>query len=527
MNKYFYHFFIFFLFGAFPLCSQDLYDLDKVQDIKITIDDPIWDKKLNAYKKQGLEKRILGKISINGISYDSVGIRYKGNSSFFNTKKAGSTKLPLNVKINHLIKGQSLPGGYKTLKLSNVFRDPSFLRESLSYEIARNYMAAPKANYARVYVNDTYLGLYNSTESVDGKFLKENFGDDNGVLIKCDPAWKAKPVTDCPNNEKATLKYLGANVDCYKNSYELKTDHGWEELVAFTNTLTHKPKNIEQVLNVDATLWMLAFDNILVNLDSYLGRLCHNYYMYQDTMGRFNPVIWDMNMSFGGFRFDGTGKSLSDTELKRLSPLLHFKTKNEDRPLIVQLLNTPLYRKIYLAHIRTILNDYFIDGTYKKRAKAIQQSIDRQVRADKNKLYSYEGFPQNLEKTTLAGTSKIIGLTELMDARTIYLKSHPLINRTAPTISDVKHTVLDGSIYVTAKIKDATAVFLFYRNTNNIFQKATMTDTGAHFDGVEKDGEFGFTIEELPNTEYYIVAENKDAAMLSPEEAAFKFYSVK
>ncbi len=526
MNKYFYYLFILSFFGGFPLYSQDLYDLTNIKDIKITIDDPIWDKKLNAYKKQGLEKRIVGKISIDGVQYDSVGIRYKGNSSFFNTKKSGSTKLPFNVKMNHLVKGQSLPGGYKTLKLSNVFRDPSYLREVLSYEIAGNYMAAPRANYARVYVNNEYLGLYNSTESVDDKFLKENFGDNKGVLFKCDPAWKATSVADCPNNEKATLKYLGSNVECYKNSYELKSKKGWDELVAFTNTLNNKPQDVEKILNVDATLWMLAFDNILVNLDSYLGRLCHNYYMYQDTMGRFNPVVWDMNMSFGGFRFDGTGKSLSDTELQRLSPLLHFKTKNADRPLLVQLLNTPLYRKIYIAHIRTILNDYFVNGKYKERAKAIQKSIDRYVKEDKNKLYAYEGFPQNLEKTTLAGTSKIIGLTELMEARTTYLKNHPLITRTAPTISEVKHTVLDSAIHVTAKIKDATDVYLFYRNTNNIFQQATMTDTGAHMDGVEADGVFGFTIKELPNTEYYIVAENKDAAMLSPKEAAFKFYSV-
>ena len=129
MNKYFYHFFIFFLFCTFPLYSQDLYDLTNIQDIKITIDDPIWDKKLNAYKKQGLKKRLVGKISINGVSYEGVGIRYKGNSSFFNTKKAGSTKLPFNIKLNYLVRDQSLPNGYKTLKLSNVFRDPSYLRE--------------------------------------------------------------------------------------------------------------------------------------------------------------------------------------------------------------------------------------------------------------------------------------------------------------------------------------------------------------------------------------------------------------
>ena len=525
MNKHWY-LLLLLISISFSLSSQEIYDLTKIQDIKITIDDPIWDNKLNAYKKQGKEKRLIGKVSINGMSYDSVGVRYKGNSSFFNTRKTGSTKLPFNVKINYIKKNQSLPGGYKTLKLSNVFRDPSYLREVLSYEIAGNYMAAPVANFARVYVNGDYLGLYNSTESVDDKFLKENFGDNKGVLIKCDPAWKAIPLADCPNNEKATLKYLGPDSTCYKNSYELKTDKGWAELMAFTKTLNVAPEKIEQILNVDAALWMLAFDNILVNLDSYLGRLCHNYYMYQDSMGRFNPIVWDMNMSFGGFRFDGTNKSLDDAGLQRLSPLLHFKSKNKDRPLIVQLLNNELYRKIYLAHFRTILKEYFSNGKYKERAQAIQKTIDTYVKEDKNKLYTYEGFPQNLEKTTMAGTSKIIGITELMEARTKYLEAHPLLKKAAPSISNVTHKVDGEDLYITAQIKDADTVYLFYRNSNNIFQKVPMEDTGMHNDGVMEDGNFGMTIKHLPNTQYYILGENKGAVMLSPERAAFEFHRV-
>ena len=79
----------------------------------------------------------------------------------------------LNVIISR--KSKPFKGGYKTLKLSNVFRDPSFLREVMSYEIGGNYMPASKANYAKVYVNGLYLGLYNNTESVDKIFLKKYF----------------------------------------------------------------------------------------------------------------------------------------------------------------------------------------------------------------------------------------------------------------------------------------------------------------------------------------------------------------
>jgi len=526
MNKCWYILLI--IIGLAPsfLYSQNLYDLSKVQDVKIYIDDPFWDNKLNAYKKRGEEKRLLAKVKINGVSYDSVGVRYKGNSSYFNTRKTGSTKLPFNVKLNHIKKGQATPDGFKTLKLSNVFRDPSYLREALSYEIAGNYMIAPRANFAKVYVNDSYLGLYNLTESIDNNFLENNFGESNGILIKCDPAWKAKEVKGCAVNEKATLKYLGPDTSCYKNSYELKSAHGWEELVQFTKTLNKDPRQLEKKLNIDATLWMLAFDNVLVNLDSYLGRLSHNYYIYQDSMGQFNPIIWDMNMSFGGFRFAGTGKSLTDTELQELSPLLHYKSRNKERPLVLQLLDNDLYRKIYLAHIRTILNDHFNNDKYKERAQTIQKKIDNLVKEDKNKLYTYEGFPQNMSTTTLAGTSKIIGLTELMEKRIVYLSKHPLLTKTPPTISNVKHQSADDKTTITASIQNADKVLLYYRNTNSIFQKIEMRDNGEYSDGAAEDGIFGISITELPNTQYYIVGENKDAAMLSPEKAAFEFHTV-
>lgn len=509
-----------FLIVAFSniLWGQDLYELDKIQEIKLTIDDPHWDNKLNAYKKQNISKRIVGKVTINGVAYDSVGIRYKGNSSYFNTRKTDSSKLPFNIKLDYVKKGQRLEGGFKTLKLSNIFRDPSFIREVLSYEIAREYMAAPRANFAHLYVNGDYLGFYNLTESVDKQFLKTHFGEDDGVLIKCDPLWKATKIEGCAMNEKATLKYLGPDTSCYFNSYELKSDHGWKELVAFAKSLKQgSDAELDKIMNVDAMLWMLAFDNVLVNLDSYLGRLCHNYYIYQDSMGRFNPIVWDMNMSFGGFRFGGTGKSYSDAELQRLSPLLHLKNKNPDRPLILRLLNHPLYRKIYLAHVRTINKDHFINGQFKERAKAIRKNIDTAVKNDENKLYTYEGFTKNLEEPAMASTSKIIGLATLMDTRSQYLNNHPLLRKTPPSITNVKHDTTEEELTISAQVNNVEKVWLYYRNKNIVFNTMPMTADGSTYTA---------TIPKLANTQYYLVAENVHAASLSPEKAAYEFYKV-
>ena len=51
---------------------------------------------------------------------------------------------------------------------------------------------------------------------------------------------------------------------------------------------------------------MIAFDNVIVNLDSYIGGFKQNYYLYRDGTNRFNSTIWDLNESFGTFSQTGT-----------------------------------------------------------------------------------------------------------------------------------------------------------------------------------------------------------------------------
>jgi spore coat protein CotH len=52
-------------------------------------------------------------VRINGISYDSVGVKYKGNSSFDSTK----IKNPLHISLNEFKNQQHQ--GYTDIKLSN------------------------------------------------------------------------------------------------------------------------------------------------------------------------------------------------------------------------------------------------------------------------------------------------------------------------------------------------------------------------------------------------------------------------
>ncbi|MEM6964193.1 MAG: CotH kinase family protein [Bacteroidota bacterium] len=520
------HFLTTFLILSLSLNAQDLYDINKVREVKLTFKQDNWADILARFKDAGKDQRLTATVTVDGVLYEEVGVRHKGNSSYYNVKKTGSSKLPFNIKADYKRKDQKFKGGFESLKLSNVFRDPSFLREVLAYEIAGKYMPSPRANFVRLYANDVYLGLYNSTESVDEKFLMENFGSNNGTLFKCDPDWHGNTPQGCKKGQNGSLNYLGKDSVCYYDFYELKSKHGWGDLMELAKNLEENTADIEKYLNVDRALWMLAFNNVLVNLDSYTGRLCHNYYIYKDRSGQFNTIPWDMNMNFGGFRFLDDKGILNTEKLQRMSVLTNFKATN--RPLINKLLSNSMYRKIYIAHVRTILKENFSNGWYEKRAKEIQAIIDAEVQKDANKLYTYEDFKKNFEGTTKAGKTPIIGITELMKPRIEYLEAHPLLNKVPPAISNVEHINFSDDATISAKIDGVRKAFIFYRKKGaSKFTRLAMNDKGENGDSNPEDGTYSAIIPKNGEMEYYIMALNEDAAMFSPERAAFETHVVK
>ena len=334
------------------LIAQNFYDLNTIQTIEITFAQSNWDQLLDN-EKAGAEGYIMAQsVKINNTTFDSVGVKYKGNSTY----QASQVKNPFHIELD-TYKSQDYQG-YKDIKLSNVAKDPSFLREVLSYQILRQYMHAPQSNYANVYVNGTLIGLYSNSEAVTKTFVDDKFYSKKNAFFKCNPIAGAGPSsTDLPD-----LVYLGQDSTDYYAGYELKSDNGWQELINLCDTLKNTTAAIEKILDVDRTLWMLAFDNALVNLDSYIGAFTQNYYLYRDNNGRFNPVVWDLNESFGRFAMTGSGSLNSTTQKQQMSHLLNETDPNF--PLVQKLMSIPMYKRMYLAHFKTILLENFDNGSY-------------------------------------------------------------------------------------------------------------------------------------------------------------------
>ena len=496
--------------------SQDVFDIG-VRNIDIYFSQNNWDDSLDIYYANGLNERLVAdSIVIDGIMDPNVGIKYKGNSSY----NVANVKNPMNIKLDHVNNGQSIDG-YNVLKLSNGFRDPSFVREVLSYEMAREYMPSPKATYSRVSVNGTLIGLYTCVQSIDDDFTNENFYERKGPFFKVDNTGISIPGCFGP---LGILEYY-SDTNCYQRAYEMESTEDWTELGNFLDTLNNHFTEIENVMDIDRTLWMMAFENLIIGLDGPINSIPHNFYLFKDNNGRFSTLLWDMNMAFGTFT-NGLPNPVTNIDLQELD-IFHESTNSQNK-LTTQIFSSDRYKRMYVAHMRTILNEQFINNNYSTRASQLQQLIDSDVNTDPNTFYSYTEFTDN----ATTSVANIIGISELMNARVSHLQTLSDFTVTPPTITSISTNPVNvlphSDVSITAAISNSNYAYLGYRYTfADKFEKIQMYDDGMHGDGTAGDGIYGATINvDARDVQYYFYAENTDAGIFSPERAEKEYHQL-
>lgn len=512
----------FFSFSMMAQKSGDLYDGSYVHDVRITFDKAKWMNLLDSNRING-DEMALAKVQIDGTTYENVGVSYANNY----THQIGSQRNPWLLKLNLIDKKQNHQG-YKTLALSQALRDPSMVREVLGYEIARRYMPAPQANYVNLTVNSINKGVYVNIEAVDETFIQKNFSGTEGGLLpafRCVPDTRTTANDDCDHTNFGALKYE-KNAKCYLNNFTMLSKEGWDDLIELTKTLHDEPQNIEKVLNIDRTLWFLAFNNVVVNLNSYTGQYSGNYYLIRDATGQFNFVPTELNLAFGSFKNTNGMSDLDFDGLVALDPLLH--ADNASRPVIAHLLKDPDNRKIYFAHVRQILADWFENNAYQTKATALQALITAYYINSQEKPYELADFQRSLMET-VGKVTKIPGIVELMSKRAKFLKRYPDLLNIPPIVSAINFTNRQkfttksvGDFHVKAKVDNfPRRVRLMYRPVGSLgnFIEQQMFDDGKNHDGEAGDKVFGTVVNpegKFTAIEFYIIAENAGAISFEP-----------
>ena len=65
------------------------------------------------------------------------------------------------------------------------------------------------------------------------------------------------------------LYYAGLDTTLYYDSYDMKSEFGWENLLNLIEIINFNPQFIDSILDVDRTLWAFAVNQVISNLDTF------------------------------------------------------------------------------------------------------------------------------------------------------------------------------------------------------------------------------------------------------------------
>lgn len=357
--------------------ASKLFDKNAVSEINIDMSEEDW----NWIIENAVEEEYRsGNITINGETFYNVGIRPKGNSSLRTVAQDDTTdRFSFKIKFNQYVKGQNYHG-LDELVINNMITDATYMKEYLAYDLFEKMnIVTPLYAFSNIQINNEPWGLYLAVEVTEDSFLSRSFGNASGNLYR-------------PEDSGSSLKWVDDNHSSYQgikdNAQTKITEEDFDKVIGMIKTL-NSGTDLENYLDVDEILRYFAVNNLLVNLDSYVGNFNHNYLLYEKN-GIFSILPWDLNMAFGGFQ------SRSGQQAIDLSIDTPYSGNSEDYPLFSKLLEVPEYKQIYDQYLAEAVALYFDSGLFKVTVEQLDQLINEYVKNDQTAFYTYEEYTASL-----------------------------------------------------------------------------------------------------------------------------------
>ncbi|WP_195947969.1 CotH kinase family protein [Paraclostridium bifermentans] len=162
--------------------TEDVLDKNSITSIGIKIKESDWKWLLENATKEEYKS---ADVTINGETFNNVGIRPKGNSSLTSVANDSTTdRYSIKIDFGQYVEGQTYHG-IRKLALNNNISDATYMKEAISYDIY-NFLgiATPEYSYTDIKINGSDWGLYLGVEVIDERFIEKNYGEISGNLYK-------------------------------------------------------------------------------------------------------------------------------------------------------------------------------------------------------------------------------------------------------------------------------------------------------------------------------------------------------
>ncbi|WP_061963028.1 CotH kinase family protein [Demequina aurantiaca] len=281
-----------------------VWDSTQMHTITVDYNESDYDALISSYMESSEKVWISATVTIDGETFENVGLKLKGNSSLrgltededATVSAAHPEDLPWIIRLDKYLDDQSMDGATEFVVRGNS--SETSLNEAVALDLlADTGLAAEEAIAVSFAANGSDSSLRLVIENPNDAWMERELGD--GYL------WKAE--------SPGTWDYIDDNPDSYNEAFDQEGgEDNYEPLIDFLQFVNESDDetfgtDLDQWLDVDAFATYLAFQNVVNNFDDIDGP-GNNSYLYWDTDdSQMTVVNWDLNLAFGQENIGGGG----------------------------------------------------------------------------------------------------------------------------------------------------------------------------------------------------------------------------
>lgn len=450
-----------------------IFDDDKVMDINIEMDETAWQEMLD---NASAEEYTAANITVNGVTYNNIAIRPKGNSSLSQLVMDDTTeRYSFKVKFDEYVDGQTLDGLSK-LVLNNNMSDATYMREYLSYKLLDSLgVPTPACSYANITVNGEEWGLYLAVEPVEEEFIERNYGSTDGNLYKPEsdsvavggnkdkdstntkPDFDPTQITQDSNNttpgNSNNQMMTPPDMNSGGNSnqqMQMPSDIGGgmmgrgmggnsngSDLVWNGNDISNYSAIFDNAIfkttdsdDYTKILDMIEHLDTMEDIESYLNvDEVLRYFAANTFLVNLDSYASNMNHNYYLYEDDGVvsilpwdyNLSFGGFQAGSASSAINFPIDSpvsgtlEDNPLIANLLEVDEYKELYHQYLNEIVNNFVNNGTYEMLVTKTDTLISDYVKNDATAFYTFDEYTEAVSNLLNFGLDRSTSISAQLD----------------------------------------------------------------------------------------------------------------
>ncbi len=289
--------------------TYETLDATTVHTVAVTVDEASLKDMIQNYLDTGDKSWITGSVTIDGETFENVGIKLKGNSSLRSiTVDTPAQELPLRIRLDKYVDDQQFMGVSDFTVRSNS--SETSMNEAVALDLLNEAgLASTQAIATRFSVNGGEETLRLTVQNLDETWVEQNFQDAgaDSVLYKSDA--------------QGSWTWLGQDGD-YSSSFDVEAGpENYDPLIELLDLLNNGTaeeiaEKLPTMLDLDSFATYLAFQDVINNFDDIDGPGNNSYLFWDSETGVFTVVAWDHNLAFGGNGAGGAMPNSNDGQMR-------------------------------------------------------------------------------------------------------------------------------------------------------------------------------------------------------------------